>query len=221
MSVPTRGSITPRDGGRHWHLQFQNEDPNGFYDCFAFWDRDRGITMGDAVAGRFPVLRTRDGEHWRDIGDNLPAAQAGEARLCRQRHLRRRGRRPQRPGSAPAPPRRRGSSPPPMGAAPGTATTLHRAGQRQLRGDPLAFRDRYHGILAGGDLALPDSFTNNVARSRDGGQTWELGASPPFPGSVYGLSYTGKYERSVLPPVPAAQPGLPTRSLVGWRSTAR
>ena len=68
-----------RDGGRTWTLQFQNEDPNAFYDCFAFWTPNRGITFSDAVNGRFPVIATRDGRTWQDIGDRLPAAQAGEA----------------------------------------------------------------------------------------------------------------------------------------------
>ena len=67
------------DGGKFWSLQFQNTDPNGFYDCFAFWTPKRGVTMADSVAGRFPVIRTRDGETWQDIGDNLPTAQPGEA----------------------------------------------------------------------------------------------------------------------------------------------
>jgi photosystem II stability/assembly factor-like uncharacterized protein len=35
--------------------------------------------MGDAVNGRLPVLQTRDGQRWADIGDRLPPAQAGEA----------------------------------------------------------------------------------------------------------------------------------------------
>ena len=67
------------DGGETWSLQFENQDPNGFYDCFAFWSPDRGITMGDSVNGRFPVIRTTDGETWADIGDQLPAALPGEA----------------------------------------------------------------------------------------------------------------------------------------------
>lgn len=79
------------DGGETWTLQFQNEDPNGFYDCFAFWTPKRGITMADAIDGRFPVVRTVEGESWEDIGDRLPAAQPGEA-ASRQ--------------AAPAPPRR-------------------------------------------------------------------------------------------------------------------
>lgn len=67
------------DGGETWSLQFENQDPNGFYDCFAFWSPKRGITMADSVNGRFPVIKTTDGETWTDIGDQLPAALPGEA----------------------------------------------------------------------------------------------------------------------------------------------
>src|SRR6266542_6317633 len=35
------------DGGTTWSLQFQNRDPDAFYDCFAFWTPTRGITMSD------------------------------------------------------------------------------------------------------------------------------------------------------------------------------
>ena len=66
------------DGGASWDLQFQNEDPDAFYDCFAFWTPNRGFAYSDGVDGRFPVIRTTDGETWQDIGDNLPAAQPGE-----------------------------------------------------------------------------------------------------------------------------------------------
>ena len=66
------------DGGESWTLQFQNADPDAFYDCFAFWTPNRGFAYSDGVDGRFPVIRTTDGETWEDIGDNLPAAQLGE-----------------------------------------------------------------------------------------------------------------------------------------------
>src|SRR3989442_681126 len=67
------------DGGVSWSLQFQNQDPDAFYDCFAFWSPKHGLTMSDAVNGRFPVIRTLDGVTWQDIGDRLPVAQSGEA----------------------------------------------------------------------------------------------------------------------------------------------
>ena len=68
------------NGGRTWELQFQaGADPRFFYDCFDFWTPNRAITFADAVNGRFPVIRTTDGETWQDIGDRLPPAQPGEA----------------------------------------------------------------------------------------------------------------------------------------------
>ena len=50
----------------------------------------------------------------------------------------------------------------------------HRTGDRQFRRVSVAFRDRLHGILGGGELAVTDAFTDNVARSSDGGKTWQL-----------------------------------------------
>src|SRR5262245_59508590 len=35
------------DGGATWTIQFENQNPNGFYDGFAFWTRHRGILHGD------------------------------------------------------------------------------------------------------------------------------------------------------------------------------
>src|SRR5260370_14682326 len=33
------------DAGQHWNLQFTNDDPKAFYDCFAFCDKQHGIAM--------------------------------------------------------------------------------------------------------------------------------------------------------------------------------
>src|SRR6185312_13581276 len=52
------------DGGATWTLQFQNQDPAGFYDCFAFLTARDGIAQSDSVNGRFPVIRTNDGTSW-------------------------------------------------------------------------------------------------------------------------------------------------------------
>ena len=169
------------DGGATWTLQFQNEDPNGFYDCFAFWTQKRGITMADAIDGRFPVVRTTDGATWQDIGDHLPAAQAGEAAFAAS-----------------------GTCAATQGGQRGWLATGGAAQARILatvdggdtwaaydlpivQGTPTSgafsvdFRDPFRGIVGGGDLVAPDAFTDNVARSSDGGQTWQL-ARPDVPG---------------------------------------
>ena len=52
------------DGGATWTIQFTNETMNAFYDCFAFWTPDRGVTHSDSVNGVFPDIRTR---RWKDV----------------------------------------------------------------------------------------------------------------------------------------------------------
>lgn len=68
------------DGGTSWTLQFSNPDSAAFYDCFDFWDGQRGLAVSDGVDGAFVVLQTRDGgATWTRVPPaQLPAAQAGE-----------------------------------------------------------------------------------------------------------------------------------------------
>jgi photosystem II stability/assembly factor-like uncharacterized protein len=184
------------DGGATWTLQFQNEDPNGFYDCFAFWTPTRGITMADAVNGRFPVIRTKDGRTWQDIGDRLPAAQVGEAAFaasgtCAATF----GRRHAWLGTGGADRARVLAT-----KDGGESWTSHDTPVVQGTGSSgvitVAFRDTHHGVIGGGELAAPTEFADTFARTRDGGQTWTLGARTPFPGSIYGLAYaSGRGQR--------------------------
>jgi photosystem II stability/assembly factor-like uncharacterized protein len=177
------------DGGRSWSLQFTNRDTSAFYDCFAFWDERRGFTMSDAVAGRFPVLLTTNGERWIDIGDRLPPAQSGEGAFAAS-----------------------GTCTATVGGGHGWIATAAAARARVLAtrdggatwrasetpivqgsatsgGASVQFRDTLNGILGGGDIAAPDSFADNVARSSDGGRTWRPATRTPFPGAIYGLAY--------------------------------
>jgi len=179
------------DGGRTWQLQFQaGADPRFFYDCFDFWTPNRAITFADAVDGRFPVIRTTDGETWQDIGDRLPPAQPGEAGFAAS-----------------------GTCVTTQGGKRAWIGTGGGARARILattdggnswtsydvpgitQGTPTSgvvsvdFRDPHRGILGGGDVVASTVPQNNVARTSDGGQTWTLATPTPFPGAVYGLSY--------------------------------
>jgi photosystem II stability/assembly factor-like uncharacterized protein len=154
------------DGGETWALQFQNEDPAAFYDCFAFWTPKHGITFSDAVNGRFPAIRTTDGETWQDIGDQLPTGQAGEAAFAAS-----------------------GTCVTVQGGKRAWIATGGVQGTAVSGGFSVDFRDPFHGILGGGDLDAPDDLSDNVARSSDGGKTWVLATGTPFPGAVFGLSY--------------------------------
>ena len=67
------------DGGANWTIEFTNQDPLAFYDCFAFWTPERGITHSDSGNGVFPDIRTTDGATWQSIAANMPPALPGEA----------------------------------------------------------------------------------------------------------------------------------------------
>ena len=187
------------DGGATWALQFQNQDPAAFFDCFAFWTPRRGIAFSDAVQGRFPVLRTTDGERWTDIGDRLPGAQPGEAAFaasgtCVTTHAGDLGW--VVTGGAE---KARVLATTDGGDSWEAHQTPILQGREGVGGFSIDFRDPLHGILAGGDLAAVGVPTDNVAVSEDGGRTWRTAAPTPFPGPAYGLSYLpGPGQRTVV-----------------------
>jgi photosystem II stability/assembly factor-like uncharacterized protein len=191
------------DGGTTWQLQFKNENPSAFYDCFDFWSPNRGITMSDAVNGRFPVIRTRNGEDWRLIARKLPPAQPGEAAFAAS------GTCVATQGENRAWIATGAAEEARILATTDGGDTWNAYGTPIVQGTPasgiftVAFRDASHGILAGGDLEAPDGPSDNVAVSKDGGKTWKLVSGTPFPGAAYGLSYVpaqrhGQHERMVV-----------------------
>ena len=192
------------DGGQTWALQFQNQIDAAFYDCFAFWTPKHALAFSDAVDGRFPVLRTTNGRTWQDIGDQLPAAQPGEAGFASS-------------GTCVAAQGGKRAWIVTGGAAKARVLATTDGGDSWaaydtpiVQGGPasggfsIAFRDPFRGILAGGDLFAADALSDNVAVSSDGGKTWTLATGTPFPGAVYGLSYVpGFGQRTVVATGPA------------------
>lgn len=68
------------DGGTNWTLQFQNEGPEGFFDCMDFWDPATGFAFSDSFDGEFLLIRTEDaGQTWDRVPvENVPDASEGE-----------------------------------------------------------------------------------------------------------------------------------------------
>jgi photosystem II stability/assembly factor-like uncharacterized protein len=175
------------NSGATWSLQFTNQDPDGFYDCFAFWTSKRGILFGDSVKGRFPARRTTDGRTWIDIGNKLPPALPGEGGFASS-------------GTCVATQGEKrawiatGAGERARILATGDGGESWAAHDTPLRGSPSAgifsveFRDGSHGIIGGGDLDPAAPPFDNVARSGDGGKTWRTTARAPI-GTVYGLAY--------------------------------
>jgi len=166
------------DAGAHWELQFTNPDPKGFFDSIAFWDAMHGIVIGDALNGHAEVRTTEDGgKHW-ELRET-PAALPGEGSFAASN-----------------------TCVFVMGSAEvwfitggkDAARVFHSGdGGRTwtvstppIRNDSasagifsLAFRDRVHGMVTGGDYAKDKEDRQVAAITSDGGKTWTLPAAGP------------------------------------------
>jgi photosystem II stability/assembly factor-like uncharacterized protein len=174
------------DGGANWTIEFTNETVNAFYDCFAFWTPDRGITHSDSVNGVFPDIRTTDGKTWHSIAAHMPPALAGEASFSAS------GTCIATEGQQDAWIATGGGSIARILATRDGGDTW-KAYDTPLLSSPsaggvlVAFRDGFHGILGGGDLASNDAAA--TATSDDGGRTWKLTNKPPVQGAIFCLAY--------------------------------
>jgi photosystem II stability/assembly factor-like uncharacterized protein len=164
------------DGGKAWTLQFQSADPAAFFDAIAFWDEKNGIALGDPVKGLFQLLATTDGgTNWKPLAaTTLPPALSGEGAFaasgtCLVTH---------------------GESD--VWFATGSAKTARvfhskDRGQNWEVGETpivagaesagifsIAFRDKQHGMIVGGDYKKPNDSGATAATTSDGGKTWTL-----------------------------------------------
>jgi photosystem II stability/assembly factor-like uncharacterized protein len=163
------------DAGATWTLQFTNGDPKGFYDAMSFWDEAHGLVLGDSIDGRFAILVTENGgTTWTPVSRSvLPPALPNEGAFAAS-----------------------GSNIAVIGGSEAWIATgaaiksrvLHtrdRGHSWSIIDTPLAsgrssgifsiaFRDRRHGIIVGGDYSKETEATDNVATTSDGGQTWTL-----------------------------------------------
>lgn len=176
------------DGGATWTMQFQNQTPGAFYDCFAFWTPRRGISHSDSVNGVFPDLRTTNGRTWRDISANMPPALPGEASFAASNTC------VATQGEENAWIVTGGSTVSRALATRDGGNTWN-AYDTPIVSSPsagaftVAFRDSRHGIVGGGDLDPTDPNQARTATSNDGGRTWALTNAPPVTGAIFGLSY--------------------------------
>jgi photosystem II stability/assembly factor-like uncharacterized protein len=174
------------DGGATWTIEFTNQTVNAFYDCFGFWTPRRGIAHSDSVNGVFPELRTTNGKTWNSIAANMPPALPGEASFAAS------GTCVTTEGESNAWVATGGSATARIlatrdGGSTWNAYDTPLVSSPSAGGISVAFRDRFHGILGGGDLAVNTSA--DMATSADGGRTWALTSKPPVQGSIFCLAY--------------------------------
>ena len=186
------------DGGAHWSLQWTNPEAAGFYDCFDFWDGQRGVAYGDAVDGELRVLVTDDGgRNWRLVPQSaLPAAQSGEggfaaSGLCVQT----------RPGghawiAAGNAPHARVFHTSDYGRSWSASDAPVVAGEASGL-TAISMTSDAHGFAFGGNLAVTDRTTDNVVVTNDAGRSWTLRPHVSFNGAIYG-GLAGAGGRDVL-----------------------
>ena len=161
------------NGGVTWEEKYSNQTEGIFFDAMAFWNKDRGIAVSDPIDGRFFLIRTFDaGESWEEIPmDNCPVAMHAEAGFAAsgtcltvsgEGHV--------------------------WFGTGGAAARIHRSTDwgntwtvhetPLLSGSPsqgifsIAFKDKDHGIIVGGDYRNPDNRNQCMAKSKDGGKSW-------------------------------------------------
>ncbi len=182
------------DGGATWTIQFENQNPSGFYDAFAFWTPHRGILHGDSINGVFPDFRTTNGMTWQDISSNMPPALPGEFSFASS------GTCVTTQGGRNAWIATGGADVARVLATKDQGNTWN-AYDTPLVSSPSAgaftvdFRDPHNGIVGGGDLDPGDPNNARTANSSDGGMTWTLTNPPPVTGAIFGLSYVGQTGR--------------------------
>ena len=168
------------DRGKNWSLQFTNHEPKGFFDCMAFWDRNRGIALGDPVEGKFELITTTDGgAHWKAASPaGLPPAIDGEGAFAAS-------------GTCIAVQGKKNV----WFATGGKVARVIRSSDAgktwEVAETPIvhgpdsagifsiAFRDAKHGVIAGGNYKQPDKDGPNLAVTDDGGRTWKEAAVSP------------------------------------------
>jgi photosystem II stability/assembly factor-like uncharacterized protein len=164
------------DGGKTWILQFANPDREAFFDAIAFWDDKNGVALSDPVKGQFQLIVTDDGgANWKRLSaKHLPSALPNEgafaasgtclvthgkndlwfctggAKTARVFHSMDRGQNWT------------------------VSETPIVAGAESAGIFSIAFRDRNHGMIVGGDYRKPNDSGATAAITTDSGKTWTL-----------------------------------------------
>jgi photosystem II stability/assembly factor-like uncharacterized protein len=175
------------DGGKSWAMQFRSADPAAFFDAIAFWDEKNGIAVGDPVNGRFQLILTADGgADWKQLAaKTLPPALPGEGAFaasgtCLVTH----GKRDVWLATGGAKSARVFHSQD-RGQNWEVSETPTIAGAESAGICSIAFRDKQHGMVVGGDYRKPNHIGATAATTSDGGKTWApLNKKLPFRSAV-------------------------------------
>lgn len=168
------------DGGQSWTEQYENTRPDIFLDGMTFWDKQRGVVMGDPLDSSFVILRTENGgQEWERVSaEKLPAPEEGEAGFAasgtnivatgdQHVYFSSGGKLSRFFRSVDG----------------GQSWTAHEVPVVQGASSQgifsLAFADTLRGVAVGGDFLAPDDTSRIAAYTSNGGQSWQLAGQMP------------------------------------------
>ncbi|MDP7062030.1 MAG: oxidoreductase [Planctomycetota bacterium] len=165
--------LRTEDGGQSWQWIATNNAPEGFWDGIAFWDRQRGLLVGDPVGGRLTVMFTTDGgRSWSTLApQSAPETVEGEFAFAASGTsvaLQSGGLAWIATGGARAKVYRSSD----FGQSWQTIDTPIPAASAGAGIFSIAFRDRQHGVIVGGDYLAPEMRHRIAAYTTDGGLSW-------------------------------------------------
>jgi photosystem II stability/assembly factor-like uncharacterized protein len=167
------------DGGLSWQLEFTNDVPGAFFDCFDFFDRDHGMAMSDPVDGHFLLLARDDSARWltlpqseRPVADSAEAAFAASGTCLtiagERTYLATGGGEHARVFWSADRGKSWNATLTPVPASTGSAGIF-----------ALAFRDSLNGIAIGGDYQRPLEEAR-LAMTADGGRSWHVAGKTSY-----------------------------------------
>ncbi|MHA4737746.1 WD40/YVTN/BNR-like repeat-containing protein [Dyadobacter sp. MSC1_007] len=163
------------DGGESWKLVYQTTQSGVFLDGIDFWDKNKGICLGDPVQGRMFILTTEDGgQSWQELAvAKRPAMEPGEACFAASgTSIRTNGKGNVFIGTGGGKMARVFRSEDYGQNWHVTATPLPAGPTSGIFG--LKFWSKKNGMAVGGDYKKTTDSTQNVLLTDDGGITWKL-----------------------------------------------
>ncbi|MCX8229123.1 MAG: sulfatase-like hydrolase/transferase [Planctomycetota bacterium] len=163
------------DGGFNWKEVARCPSEKGFWDGIAFWDKKNGLLVGDPINGRLALWRTEDGgKTWQPLpAESRPQVAAEEycfAASGTSLTMQADGRVWIATGGSQARVFRSAD----FGRSWTTSQTPIQAGTASTGIFSIHMRDSQNGLIIGGDYQNPSNTQKNLARTKDGGATWQL-----------------------------------------------
>ncbi len=169
----------------NWSTTYVMDHPKGFLDCIDFWDERRGLAYGDSFDETPFILRTNDGgESWERVANGLPLAGKGEGGFAASGTCIEIGENGQAWIGTGAGGNAR------LLYTPDFGNTWQPIPTPMVKGPSAGITSvRFSndlGFIAGGDLAITDTLTNNLFVTNDLGSTWQACGPPKTMGAFYG-----------------------------------